>query len=155
MDDALMEPEIMALTADHMQAAAAIRRVALWQRLPWLPDVHTPEEEEQYWRMHLLPNCSILGATLGNQLVGVIAYGDNWIEQLYVLPGFQGRGIGSSLLGCAKAEMNEIRLWTLSVMQALVLSTNGIVLPLKRRPMAPTTKSGSLMCSIIGAGFRS
>jgi GNAT superfamily N-acetyltransferase len=49
---------------------------------------------------------------MGNRLVGVIAYGDNWIEQLYVLPGFQGMGIGSSLLGCAKEEMNEIRLWT-------------------------------------------
>ncbi|MBY5569857.1 GNAT family N-acetyltransferase [Rhizobium leguminosarum] len=112
MDDALMEREIMTLTADHMQAAAAIRRASLWQRLPWLPDVHTPEEEEQYWRMHLLPNCSILGAVMGKRLVSVIAYGDNWIEQLYVLPGFQGMGIGSSLLGRAKEEMNEIRLWT-------------------------------------------
>jgi GNAT superfamily N-acetyltransferase len=112
MDGALMEPEIMALTADHMQAAAGIRHVTLWERLPWLPDVHTPEEEEQYWRMHLLPNCSILGAAMGNRLVGVIAYGDNWIEQLYVLQDFQGNGIGSLLLGCAKEEMDEIRLWT-------------------------------------------
>lgn len=154
MDDALAKPEIVTLTADHMQAAADIRRVALWQRLPRLPNVHTPEEEEQYWRMHLLPNCSILGAAMGNRLVGVIAYGDNWIEQLYVLPDFQGKGIGSRLLGCAKEEMDEIRLWTSSVMRALALSTNGTVLPPRRRPMAPTTKNGSLMCSITGAGFR-
>ncbi|MGO8264381.1 hypothetical protein ACC763_40695, partial [Rhizobium ruizarguesonis] len=45
-------------------------------------------------------------------LVGVIAYGDNWIDQLYVLPDFQGVGIVSLLLGCAKEEMDEIRLWT-------------------------------------------
>jgi len=112
MDDKAIEPEVVALTADHMPAAARIRRIALWQRLPWLPDVHTPEEDEQYWRMHLLPNCAILGATMGSRLVGVIAYGDDWIEQLYVLPDFQGMGIGSSLLGCAKKEMDEIRLWT-------------------------------------------
>ena len=112
MDDALTEPEIVVLGADHMQAAARIRREALWQRLPWLPDLHTPEEEEQYWRMHLLPNCTILGAAIGTRLVGVIAYGDDWIEQLYVLPDFQAMGIGSLLLGCAKEEMDEIRLWT-------------------------------------------
>ncbi|AIC29011.1 GCN5-related N-acetyltransferase protein [Rhizobium etli bv. mimosae str. IE4771] len=112
MDDAVTEPEIVALGAGHMQAAARIRRVALWQRLPWLLDIHTPDEEEQYWRMHLLPNCTILGAAMGNDLVGVIAYGDDWIEQLYVLPDFQAKGIGSLLLGCAKEEMDEIRLWT-------------------------------------------
>ena len=112
MDDALTEPEIVTLGPDHMRAAAGIRRVALWQRLPWLLDVHTPGEEEQYWRMHLLPNCTILGAAIGNKLAGVIAYGDGWIEQLYVLPDFQGIGIGSMLLGCAQEEMDEIRLWT-------------------------------------------
>ncbi|WP_183841566.1 GNAT family N-acetyltransferase [Rhizobium etli] len=112
MDDALTEPEIVTLGPDHMRAAARIRRVALWQRLPWLPDLHTPDEEEQYWRMHLLPNCTILGAAMGNELVGVIAYGDGWIEQLYVLPDFQNIGIGSLLLGCAREEMDEIRLWT-------------------------------------------
>lgn len=112
MDNALTEPEIVILGADHMQAAAGIRRVALWQRLPWLPDLHTPEEEEQYWRMHLLPNCTILGAAIGTRLVGVIAYGDDSIEQLYVLPDFQGMGIGSLLLDSAKEEMDEIRLWT-------------------------------------------
>ncbi|RUM23602.1 GNAT family N-acetyltransferase [Rhizobium vallis] len=112
MDEALTEPEIVILGADHMQAAAGIRRVALWQRLPWLADLHTPEEEEQYWRMHLLPNCTILGAAIGIRLVGVIAYGDDWIEQLYVLPDFQGMGIGSLLLDSAKDEMDEIRLWT-------------------------------------------
>ncbi|ANL67299.1 GCN5-related N-acetyltransferase protein [Rhizobium phaseoli] len=110
--DGALEPEIVTLGAEHMQVAAGIRRVALWQRLPWLPDVHTPEEEEQYWRMHLLPNCTILGAAVGNKLVGVIAYGGEWIEQLYVLPDFQGMGIGSLLLGCAKGEMDELRLWT-------------------------------------------
>jgi GNAT superfamily N-acetyltransferase len=112
MGDAVTEPEIVALGAEHMQAAAAIRRVALWRRLPWLPDLHTPEEEEQYWRTHLLPNCTILGAEIGNRLVGVIAYCDGWIEQLYVLPDFQNIGIGSLLLGCAREEMDEIRLWT-------------------------------------------
>ncbi|MBX5066546.1 GNAT family N-acetyltransferase [Rhizobium lentis] len=112
MNDPLAKAEIVALGASHMQAAARIRRVALWQRLPWLPVLHRPEEEEQYWRMHLLPNRAILGAAVENKLVGVIAYGDDWIEQLYVLPDFQGMGIGSLLLGCAKEEMDDIRLWT-------------------------------------------
>ncbi|PDT31615.1 GNAT family N-acetyltransferase [Rhizobium sp. L9] len=112
MDDASKEAELVTLGAGHMRAAAEIRREALRQRLPWLPILHTPEEEEQYWRMHLLRDCTILGAATANRLIGVIAFGDDWIEQLYVLPDFQGVGIGSLLLGRAKQEMEDIRLWT-------------------------------------------
>ena len=154
MNDISIEPDIVALAADHMQAAAGIRRVSLWQRLPWLPDLHTPAEEEQYWRMHLLPNCTILGAAMANRLVGVIAYGDNWIEQLYILPGFQGMGIGSLLLGRAKEEMDEIRLWTFRRNIGARAFYRNTALPPRRRPTVPITRKESRMCSIIGAGVR-
>jgi GNAT superfamily N-acetyltransferase len=44
--------------------------------------------------------------------VGVIACDENWVEQLYVLPGFQGGRIGSSLLDRAKQAADELKLWT-------------------------------------------
>ncbi|OCJ02639.1 acetyltransferase [Rhizobium sp. AC44/96] len=106
--------DIISLEARHMGEAAALRRVALWARLPWLPDVHTPEEDEHYWRTHLLPGYTLLGATVEHRLVGVIAHGRGWVEQLYVLPAFQDRGIGSLLLGEAKGAMDDIQLWTFS-----------------------------------------
>lgn len=95
-----------------MRDAAMLRRLALWERLPWLLDVHTPEEDEDYWRTQLLPHRTILGAFSEQRLVAVIAYGENEIDQLYVLPGFQAKGIGTMLLHRAQEQMDEIALWT-------------------------------------------
>ncbi|WP_183862353.1 MULTISPECIES: GNAT family N-acetyltransferase [unclassified Rhizobium] len=108
----MQQPDVVRLEAKHMRDAAMLRRLALSERLPWLSDVHTPEEDEVYWRTQLFPNRTILGAISDQRLVGVIAYGENEIEQLYVLPEFQARGIGSMLLHRAQEEMDEIELWT-------------------------------------------
>ncbi len=43
---------------------------------------------------------------------GVIAFRDDWIEQLYVLPEAQGRGLGSELLDVAKRASGRLQLWT-------------------------------------------
>jgi len=50
--------------------------------------------------------------------VGLAAVSPGWLEQLYVLPGAQGRGIGSTLLDAViamrrEAGDTELRLWTL------------------------------------------
>ncbi|KQV66234.1 GNAT family N-acetyltransferase [Rhizobium sp. Root1220] len=108
----MRQPDIIRLEMEHMRDAAMLRRLALWARLPWLSDVHTPEEDKDYWRTQLLPRRTILGAILDHRLVGVIAYGENEIEQLYVLPDFQAKGIGTLLLQRAQEDMDEITLWT-------------------------------------------
>ncbi len=107
-----MHIRIAALHDDDMYAAAMVRRISLLQRPPWLPDLHTPEEDTGYWRSMLSSDDAVFGARIGDRLVGVIAYGDGWIHQLYVLPDFQGQGVGSALLAHAAEEMSEIRLWT-------------------------------------------
>jgi GNAT superfamily N-acetyltransferase len=107
-----MALEIVPLEADDVPDAVMLRRAALWERLPWLRHVHAPQEDEHYWRTHLLENCIVLGASIEGRLVGVIACDENWVEQLYVLPGFQGGRIGSSLLDRAKQAADELRLWT-------------------------------------------
>jgi ribosomal protein S18 acetylase RimI-like enzyme len=107
-----MTVEIVPLAATDMFAAAMVRRVALQQRLPWLPDLHTPDEDEAYWQTVLLAQGTVLGARVGGTLAGVIAFGEGWIHQLYVLPEFQGRRIGSALLARAIEDMDEVSLWT-------------------------------------------
>ncbi|MBB3392267.1 GNAT superfamily N-acetyltransferase [Rhizobium sp. BK275] len=107
-----MTVEVAPLDAGHMYQAAMVRRVALWHALPHLRDVHTPEEDEAYWRTHLLAEYTVLGAFVDGGLAGVIAYGNGWIEQLYVLPDVQGMGIGTRFLSLAVNDMNDIRLWT-------------------------------------------
>lgn len=45
-------------------------------------------------------------------LVGFIALSNEWIEQLYVLPEWQGQGIGKALLKIAKSRSPTLSLWT-------------------------------------------
>jgi GNAT superfamily N-acetyltransferase len=43
---------------------------------------------------------------------GIIAFREGWIEQLYVVPAAQGRGIGTELLEVAKRVSDRLELWT-------------------------------------------
>ncbi|MBB3463967.1 GNAT superfamily N-acetyltransferase [Rhizobium sp. BK377] len=107
-----MALEVAPLDCGDAYQAAMVRRNALWRALPHLRDRHTVEEDEAYWRTHLLAECVVLGAFLDGRLAGVIAYGNGWIEQLYVLPDVQGAGIGTRLLSLAMNDMDDIRVWT-------------------------------------------
>ena len=42
----------------------------------------------------------------------MIAFRDEWIEQLYVLPEAQGQGVGTELLDVAKRASERLQLWT-------------------------------------------
>lgn len=95
-----------------MPAAALIHRTAFDARLPWLAGLHTPEEDRAYWQNHLFPNAMVWGASVGDQLAGVMACRDGWIDQLYVLPSMQGRGLGGALVEIAQATFPTLQLWT-------------------------------------------
>ena len=56
--------------------------------------------------------CEIWGAADGPGLVGIIAFREGWIDQLYVLPTAQRRGIGTDLLDVAKSKFACLQLWT-------------------------------------------
>jgi GNAT superfamily N-acetyltransferase len=45
-------------------------------------------------------------------MTGIIAFRDDWIDQLYVLPEAQGRGTGSALLQVAQRAFDRLQLWT-------------------------------------------
>lgn len=103
--------EIRKLEMTDSDAAAHVLRSSFDDRLPWLAGLHTPEEDRAFLRDHLFQACTLWGA-FGPELVGMIAFAPGWVEQLYVLPGWQGRGVGRALLEMAKAENTELRLWT-------------------------------------------
>ena len=52
------------------------------------------------------------GAFEAGALTGIIAFRNDWIDQLYVLPEVQGRGLGSELLEVAKRAFDCLQLWT-------------------------------------------
>lgn len=106
-----MEPQIRQLTIDDMDAAAKVLRRSFEERLPALAGLHTPEEYLDYFRNHLFRESEMWGA-FDAGLVGFIALSNEWIEQLYILPEWQGRGIGQALLKIAKAKFPTLSLWT-------------------------------------------
>lgn len=94
-----------------MEAASRVLRASFDERLPWLAGLHTPAEDRAYFREHLLKSCEIWGA-VDSELVGIIAFRDGWIDQLYVLTSRQGQGAGSALLGVATTRNSHLQLWT-------------------------------------------
>jgi ribosomal protein S18 acetylase RimI-like enzyme len=100
------------LARDDMDAAARVHRAAFDDRLPWLTGLHTPDDDRAYFRGHVFEACEAWGAFSGADLVGFIAFREGWIDQLYVLPGKQGSGIGSRLLQIVQTDFPTLSLWT-------------------------------------------
>ena len=95
-----------------MDAAARVHRVAFDHALPWLKGLHTPDEDRWFYRERMFATCTLWGVFGADAMTGVIAFHDDWVEQLYVLPSEQARGIGSALLDIARQQSDRLQLWT-------------------------------------------
>jgi len=54
----------------------------------------------------------VWGAFDADVLTGIIAFRKGWIDQFYVLPEMQRRGVGSELLQVAQRSSDRLQLWT-------------------------------------------
>ena len=95
-----------------MDAAALVHRAALLGAMPMFERLHTPEEDRRYFREIVFRTCEIWGAFNQSALIGIVAFRPNWIDQLYVAPGIQRRGVGTALLGIAGSAFSELYAWT-------------------------------------------
>jgi ribosomal protein S18 acetylase RimI-like enzyme len=85
--------------------------------LPFAPSPHTFEEVQDWVAQHLLPTGGVTVALVEGRVVAVLATSEDdsagWIDQLYVLPGFDGQGLGTKLLDHAHASVKRpLRLFT-------------------------------------------
>lgn len=100
------------LGTEHAEEAARVMRASFDERLPWLAGLHTPDEDRQFFRDHVFPAHQVHGVLEEGRLAGFVAFREDWIDQLYVLPEAQGRGIGTALLQVAQASWPQLSLWT-------------------------------------------
>jgi len=100
------------LAIEETDQAAAVLRTSFDQALPTLAGLHTPDEDRWFFRERVFADCQICGYFNDQELVGIIAFRDGWIDQLYILPTWQGRGFGTSLLQVAQDRFDRLSLWT-------------------------------------------
>ena len=89
--------------ADDAEALAAIHRAARRAASPYLPELHDEAEDRDWITDIVLPNATVWVAEADGQPVGYLALTGSRLDQLYLAPGHQGRGVGSQLLDQAKA----------------------------------------------------
>ena len=100
------------LKLEDMDAAARVVRTAFDQALLSLAALHTPEEDQWFFRERVFNTCEMWGAFDGAAMRGIIAFREGWIDQLYVLPTAQRRGVGKDLLQVAQKAFDRLQLWT-------------------------------------------
>ena len=100
------------LELEDMGIAARLLRSSFDHALPSLAGLHTPGEDRWFFRERVFRTCAVWGAFDSAVMVGMIAFREDWIDQLYVLPKDQGRGVGTELLQVAKSFFGRLQLWT-------------------------------------------
>lgn len=79
-------------------AIAALLRTTFRVSLPYLPELHSADEDLTFVANLMLPSSTVWVAEDGAVLAGFIAYRTDWTDHLYVVPGRQGQGMGPMLL---------------------------------------------------------
>jgi len=80
--------------------------------LPFLPELHTPEEDLGFVRDRLMAANTVWVVEVEGELVGYIAFHEAWIDHLFIHPDHQGKGLGPALLDKALEDGTERKLWT-------------------------------------------
>ncbi len=99
-------------TLDDMPALARLHRRTVTISLPFVPHLHTPEEDAWWFAERLYATNQVWLAEAGQGLEGYVAYRADFIEHLFVRPESQGVGLGVTLLEKAKSDATELSLWT-------------------------------------------
>lgn len=94
--------------------AAAIARLHVLVRrtcLPYLPELHTSAQVEAFFRDVVLVKRAVWCVVSASDVTGFIAFGEGWVDHLYVHPAHHSGGMGTALLRLAQAASPSLQLW--------------------------------------------
>lgn len=101
--------------ADRREAEAVARlfRAVFRAHLPYLPELHTPEEDLWFFRNRVFAECEVWVAGEPDAFIAFRQGSPDlgWVDHLYVRTAAQGRGLGTALLGQAMRSHARLRLW--------------------------------------------
>jgi GNAT superfamily N-acetyltransferase len=85
--------------------------------LPTVRLAHTDDEVRAWIRDRVIPDTETWVATEAGVVVAMLSLAPGWIDQLYVAPEWQGRGVGRRLLDLARTRAGggSLELWTFQV----------------------------------------
>jgi len=93
-------------------ALGAIHRHSRIAAMPWLPVLHSAEEDAEFLGTVVLARQKVwVAEDPTGEPVGFAAVSDGMLNHLYVAPTWQGRGVGSALLEAARTGMDRLELW--------------------------------------------
>lgn len=97
---------------EDADAIADIHTSARREAMPWLPVLHSDDETRGWVAEIVLPNQDVWVAEVDGEVVGYVSINGAELNDLYIRPGYQGRGIGTALLEQAKGRSpDELSLW--------------------------------------------
>jgi putative acetyltransferase len=96
---------------DESDAVAALVRLSKETAMPYLPKLHTPDEDRAFFRDRVFAECEAWVAEREGDVVGICAFRAGWVDQLYVHPAHRRIGIGAALLRKAKDANDRLQLW--------------------------------------------
>ncbi|NOR63620.1 MAG: GNAT family N-acetyltransferase [Rhodobacteraceae bacterium] len=100
-----------AIKAD-LGAIAKIHRTARQAAMPWLPEIHSAEEDQWFFKNIVFASETLLVARKATVILGFASFKDGWLNQLYVAPAHQRKGVGAALLAAVKSASPALQLWT-------------------------------------------
>lgn len=112
-----MPPSLRPALQDDAVSVAKVLIESRLAFLPFAPSPHTSDAIGHWVAEQLLPSGGVHVAEVDGKVAAIIALSSgtkgSWVDQLYVLPGHCGQGLGSLLLKHAHATLpRPIRLYT-------------------------------------------
>ena len=99
-------------TLDDMPALARLYRRTVRASLPFVPELHTAEEDAWWFAERLYAANQVWLTETPDGPEGYVAFRADFIEHLFIQPQSQGARLGALLLNKAREATEELSLWT-------------------------------------------